>query len=337
MPRILIKLFTCCFILLQSSSVIAQTNADQLAFDDTPLSETLETPNWFKLSFLDLNESLKEAINEGKKGLIIYFGRKDCAYCKAQLEVNWGYKDIIGYTQKHFNVIAIDVRGQRMVTDFNGKTYTEKSFSSKMKTDFTPSVLFYEQQGRLALKLAGYRPPYQFRASLEYVADAHYNKESFGEYLARAEKAFSFGQPELNEHSSFKAPPYILNQKTKPLIVFFEHPTCHACDIMHGGPMSKPEIISQLEHFDVVQLDSTSNTQLTTPSGYKTTAKEWAKKLQLNFAPTLIFFDEHGKEIIRAESVLRLYRMKRLLSYISSKSYLTHPTFQNWRDTQHKL
>jgi hypothetical protein len=28
-------------------------------------------------------------------------------------------------------------------------------------------------------------PPYQFRAALEYVADAHYRRESFRDYLAR--------------------------------------------------------------------------------------------------------------------------------------------------------
>jgi len=335
MPRILTAILICYLSLLQTAFTYAGSVKDELSFDDTPLKELLDTPDWFKLSFLDLNDSLKEAIDEGKKGLIIYFGRKDCPYCKAQLEGNWGYKDIVDYTQKHFNVIAIDVRAHRMVTDFNGKTLTEKDFAAQMKTNFTPSLLFYEKQGRLALRLNGYRPPYQFRAALEYVADAHYNKESFGQYLARAEKAFSFGQDELNEHNSFKPASYLFKRKktgNKPLIIFFEQPKCHACDIMHGGPMSDPSIISQLNNFDVVQLDSTSNTKILTPSGQKTTAKKWARQLDLDFSPTLIFFDPQGKEIIRASSVLRLYRMKKLLSYILNKGYLTHPTFQSWRD-----
>ena len=148
------------FALAFSSSCLAdwqQESADSLQFDDYPLREDLETPDWFKLSFLDLQDSLDEALSEGKKGLIIYFGRKDCAYCKAQLEINWGKKDILDYTQEHFDVIAIDVRGQRTVTDFDGKTYTEKEFAARMRTDFTPSLLFYESKGRLALRLPGYR------------------------------------------------------------------------------------------------------------------------------------------------------------------------------------
>ena len=339
MPRLLSLLITYFLLFLHMTCVYASTALDDMAFDDAPLSEALEVSDWFKLSFLDLNESLKEALDDGKKGLIIYFGRKDCAYCKAQLEGNWGYKDIAIYTKKHFNVIAIDVQGQKTVTDFDGKTYTEKDFSTLMKTSFTPTLLFYKNQGKAALKLSGYRPPYQFRASLEYVADDHYRNEPFGEYLSRAESAFSFGQEELNEHASFKPASSLLNRTypaSKPLIVFFEHPRCHACDIMHGGPMSEKEIKTKLNHFDVIQLDSSSDSPIKTPSGMLTSASKWARQLQLDFSPTLIFFDENGYEIIRASSVLRLYRMKKLLAYISTKSYLTHPTFQNWHDNTSK-
>ncbi len=275
-------------------------------------------------------------MESGKRGLIIYFGRKDCAYCKALLEINWGSKDILEYTQKYFDVIAIDVRGQRTVTDFDGKTYTEKAFATRMKTNFTPSLLFYEKKSQLALRLPGYRPPYQFRAALEYVADAHYNKESYSEYLARAEEALSFGQEELNENDAFSSPPYNLDRSKKsaknPLVVFFEHKKCHACDVLHGGPLSQQAIGIKLRNMDAVQLDTKSNTPVITPAGKKTTAKKWARQLQLSFAPTLIFFDEQGKEIFRVESVIRLYRLNNVLSYVLNKGYKKYPTFQIWRE-----
>ena len=93
-------------------AIAAQDNADPLIFDDTPLKDPLSLPSWFKLSFLDLREELADARQENR-GLIIYFGRHDCAYCKALLEKNWGREDIKAYTQRYFDVIAIDVLGQR--------------------------------------------------------------------------------------------------------------------------------------------------------------------------------------------------------------------------------
>jgi len=326
-------------LLVSSQTLAAHTDTeDALIFDDTPLKEDLHLPDWFSLSFLDLQDSLDDALKEGKKGIILYFGRKDCAYCLSLLEVNWGDPAIIKFTKEHFNVIAIDVRGDRTITDFDGKIWSEKSFSSHKKTNFTPSLLFYNAKSQLALKLPGYRPKYQFRAALEYVADRHYYHETFRQYLTRAEAALSFGSEELNEHDSFLPPPHNLDRTKKspdmdirkPMVVFFEHPSCHACDILHGDTLNKPGVTKQLSSIDVVQVNTADNSPIITPSGKKTTSSEWADDLKLTFAPSLVFFDESGKEILRVESVIRLYRLNKVLRYVIGKKYKQYPTFQAW-------
>ncbi|MCW8956285.1 MAG: thioredoxin fold domain-containing protein [Gammaproteobacteria bacterium] len=309
---------------------------DILTFDDSTLKEDLQLPDWFKLSFLDIADNLEEARADGKQGIIIYFGRKDCAYCKAQLETNWGSRDIIEYTQKYFDVIAIDVRGQREVTDLDGSSYSEKQYAISQKTNFTPTLLFINLKGEQVLKLPGFRPPYQFRAALEYVADQHYIREPFGHYLSRAEQALSYGQEELNENDLFMLPPYTLDRShissKRPLLVFFEYPKCHACDVLHAGPMTQKLISDTMKQLDVVQLDTSRDTPVITPGGKKTTARAWAHELELNFAPTLIFFDEHGQEIIRVDSVIRFYRLHNVLNYVITKGYTQYPTFQLWRE-----
>ncbi|RDH83888.1 MAG: thioredoxin [endosymbiont of Galathealinum brachiosum] len=332
--------FILSLLLLINNTALAnsQDTDDALVFDDFPLKEDLHLPEWFSLSFLDLQESLDDALKEGKKGIILYFGRKDCAYCESLLEINWGDPAIIKFTQQHYNVIAIDVRGDRTVTDFNGKTWTEKNFAAHRRTNFTPSLLFYNAKAQLALKLPGYRPKYQFRAALEYVADSHYLRESFRQYLTRAEAALSFGSEELNENDTFQTPPYNLDRRkntkqssqVNPLVVLFEHGRCHACDVLHGDTLSKPEVTSQLEELDVVQLNSMDDTPVITPQGKHTTARKWADDLNLTFAPSLIFFDETGNEILRVESVIRFYRLNNVLRYVIGKEYNNYPTFQAW-------
>ena len=42
-------------------------------------------------------------------------------------------------------------------------------------------MVFYDTDGREALRLRGYYPPYRFLAALEYVADRHYGQERFRE------------------------------------------------------------------------------------------------------------------------------------------------------------
>jgi thioredoxin-related protein len=315
---------------------VEDSAAEFIEFDDRPLEQDLILPDWFKLSFLELQADLADAREAGKWGILLYFGRKDCPYCKVHLQKNWEDRGIVTYTRKHFDVIAIDVRGARQVTDYSGKVYkSEKEFAAKLRTNFTPSFLFVDVDGNAVLRLTGYHPPYQFRAALEFIADKHYLYEPLRAYIARGETIAGLEESELNDNDVFSKPPYVLGRKKipakMPLAVLFEQPTCHACNVLHAGPLRNREIVDKLKQMEVVQLDRKSNTPLVTPDGRKLTAKQWAEELGLYYSPTILFFDEKGEEILRVDSVIRLYRLNGVLEYILSKAYLEYETFQLWR------
>ena len=340
MPKALSRKFRdlLTYVMIAASATLIQAASaaqDDVGFADQPLLEPLVLPDWFKLSFLDLGDDLHDA-NTNKRGLIIYFGRHDCPYCKAQLEKNWGQPDIVAYTRAHFDVIAIDVLGNRTVIDFNGKEYTEKQYAIANQAHFTPSLFFYDNRGKLALKLTGYRPPYQFRAALEYVADHHQQEGSFRSYMARAEGAYSYGMDTLNPDPEFQPPAFLANysqhKHDKPLLIAFERGRCHACDVLHAGPLNDPQIKKLLNKVDAVQLDMWRDVPVVTPTGQHITSKAWADELGLSYAPTLIFYDSTGKEIIRVDSVVGFYRLHGVLRYIISGGYREYPNYQQWRN-----
>jgi thioredoxin-related protein len=307
-----------------------------IEFDDTPLEQDLILPSWFKLSFLELKNDIEDLKESGKQGLIVYFGQKDCPYCKMHLEKSWSDKGIVKYTQDHFDVVAIDVRGDRPVTDTTGQAFkTEKAFAVAKNTNFTPTLLFYDLNAKEVLRLSGYHPPYQFKAALEYVADKHYLRETLRTYLARAETLSGFEETELHTHPVFVSPPYAFDRSrfpaAMPLVVFFEQPTCHACDVLHAGPLKDNTIVSLLKQMEVAQLDMSLLTPVLTPAGKRSTAKAWAEELGLYYAPTIVFFTEKGEEIIRVDSVIRFYRLQNVLEYVLSKGYVEYPNFQSWR------
>ena len=308
---------------------------DVFSFDDSPLAEPLEHPAWFKDSLLFLRDDLAEAVHAGKKGIIVYFGQRRCPYCQKLMQVNFGMSDIVSYTRRNFDVIPLDIWSVQEITDVQGNTLTERELARREKTNFTPSLIFYDRDGKEALRLRGYYPPYQFRAALEYVADGHYMKEGFPDYLARGEGSFAFEPGDLNEEGFFLPPPYNLDRSRFPgqraLAVFFEQTDCHACDVLHIEPLRDPAIRELLNGFDNVQLDLWGATLVITPDGRRTTAKQWARDLGLFYAPSLVFFDEKGTEIIRVDSVVRFYRLRNVLNYITSKGYLTEPNYQRWR------
>lgn len=301
------------------SQAVDIREGDELFVDDAPLEQRVEYPPWFRLSFLNMQDELHEVTAFNKRGLIVYFGQEYCPYCKALLETNFGSRDIEQYTRNNFDVLAIDIHGQKRVTDLQGKEMSEKAFADREKVNLTPTLVFYDRDGIEALRLQGYYPPYKFRAALEFVADGHYRDEPFRDYLQRANPPMAFEMDGMNQEEFFQPPPYVLDRSKvaskQPLLVFFEQGNCHACDVLHTTPLQNEEIRKLLDNFEIVQLDVNSHTPVITPTGERTTSKRWAETLGLFYTPTLLFFDGEGRSVMRLDSVAGFYRLRKVLEY----------------------
>lgn len=288
-----------------------------------------DKPEWFKNSFLDLREDVAEAA-AAKKRVILYFYQDGCPYCKKLLETNFALRDIETKTRDNFDVIAINIWGDREVSDMQGRTVTEKQFAADRKVMFTPTLLFLDEQGAVALRVNGYYPPHRFMAALDYAASHQETKLPFRDYAQQQAPAAAQGR--LHQDDSTLAAPYALDKRPggRPLAVLFEQPDCPPCDELHQDILKRPESREQLGRFDVVVLDMWSKTPLTTPDGKTTTAAEWARALNVQYAPTLVMFMADGQEAFRTEAYLRAFHMQSALEYVSSGAYREQPNFQRY-------
>jgi len=310
------------------------TDAQPLQFEDRLLEDELVYPDWFKLSLGDLNDDIEAARASGKSGIIVYFGQKRCAYCERFMQINLADPAIENYLRQHFDVIPVDIWGIEEFTDSDGRVYSERELALRYKTNFTPSLVFYDTRGKPVYRLRGYYPPYQFRAALTYIAEGFYRVESFRDYLARAEPGLFFTSGDLIERDFFRSPPFNLNQiirSDRPLAVIFEKGSCHACELLHSGPLRQAEILNELASMNVVQLNLLEETPLITPEGEKTTARQWGKALGLFYTPTIILFSGEGQEIMRIDSVVQFYRLWGALDYVNRGVHEQGIDYQQWR------
>lgn len=287
-----------------------------------------EIPGWFKHSFLVLPEDATDAARDGKR-LLVYFGQEGCPYCAALFNANFSQPHIVDYTRKHFDAIAIDIWGNREVTDFSGKAMPEKEFAAGLKVRFTPTILFFDEKGETVLRINGYYPPHQFLAGLQYVAEKQEGRMTFPEYLARRSPPPAKGA--LHADAFFAKPPYDLSKPAggKPVAVFFEQEDCAGCDTLHRDVLSQSATRMQLRRFHVVQLDRWSDTPVVTPAGRKTTARRWADELDVAYVPSAVLFDG-GKEAIRIEAFLKGFHVQSVLDYVASGAYKTQPELQRF-------
>ncbi|MGI9319932.1 MAG: thioredoxin, partial [Thiogranum sp.] len=85
-----------------------------------------------------------------------------------------------------------------------------------------------------------------------------------------------------------------------------------------------------LKGFDVVLLDIWSKTPLQTPDGVDSTAAEWSNQLNIQYAPSMVLFDESGQEVFRREAHLKAFHTRGSMDYVLSGAYKTQPSFQRY-------
>ena len=113
-------------------------------------------------------------------------------------------------------------------------------------------------------------------------------------------------------------------------MVIFEQKQCRVCDELHGDILQREGVKSLTDMFDVVQLDMWSDTPLVTPDGKRTTAKNWADILNVQYAPSMVFFDTKGKEVFRSEAYLKSFHIQTVMNYVALEGYKEYPSFQRF-------
>ncbi|HEX9802855.1 MAG TPA: thioredoxin fold domain-containing protein [Gammaproteobacteria bacterium] len=289
----------------------------------------VQKPEWFKASFLDLREDVAEAA-EGGKRVMLYFYQDGCPYCEKLINTNFAQRDIAEKARENLDVIAINLWGDTAVTDLQGREVSEKQFARELKVQFTPTLLFLDEQGDVALRLNGYYPPHKFMAALDYVAARHEKKLTFRDYLAQRQPLAASGK--LHIEKGFLQPPYDLRRKAgdRPLLVLFEQKECPVCDEMHGEAFRRRETRELLAAFDVALLDIWDKTPLTTPDGKRMAVTEWVQERKIQYTPSMTFFDERGREVFRTEAYLRSFHLQSAMDYVASGAYKTQTEFQRF-------
>jgi len=290
-----------------------------------------EYPAWFKDGFLEFNHDVKEASKTGKR-LMIVFTQPGCPYCNALVERNLAQKDIEQKVKKNFDSIALNMWGDREVTFTDGKTYTEKSIAEALKVQFTPTVIFFNEQGEIILRLNGYIPPRRFSVALDYVIQHQEKKMAYRAYVKAHLPPGKSG--DLNKETFFMSTPISLalknGKRDKPFAVFFEQKHCPGCDVLHQKVLVDKYTRNIIKKFDTVQLDMWSNDTLVIPDGMRITARSWAKSLDIKYAPTLVIFNEQGKEIIRSEAFFKVFHTQGMFAYVLDGDYKKQPNFQRY-------
>lgn len=282
--------------------------------------QSFEMPDWFKASFLEIHNDAKEA-GEAGKHLMLYMHIENCPYCKRMLDENFFAGTNKKFIQKHFDVIDINIRGSRSVEWGSGVIYNEKELAKELKVYATPAILFVNAKGQVVYRTNGYRSPERLRNVLHYVSERQYGKMKLSNYVAQKNKA----RYPLKKHPAFEA----MTDFTRydgPLAVIFEDPSCSDCAEFHQHTLQHPDVLKEMKGLKVVRLNAWSNEAIIDPVGNKTTPRQWAQSLKMDFRPGTVLFDG-GEEVARVDGQLYHFHYKEMLRYVAKRLYFEYPTY----------
>lgn len=287
-----------------------------------------EQPAWFKVSFLDLFEDIAEAADNNKR-LMVYYYQDGCPYCKKLLEENFSQREIADKTRQYFDVVSINLWGDKEVT-VGDKTYSEKEFAEALKVQYTPTLLFFSEDNKIVFRANGYYPPEKFSALLDYVGKKQEKNLSYQDYMEKINPEPASGR--LHDEINSVASMTDLSVHDKPLLVMFEQRKCKTCDELHLDMLQRKESADLLSRFNVLVVDMWSHDLITTPKGNKMKVRDWAKQLDVKYAPSLLFFDNNGDEVFRTDAYLKAFHTQSVMEYVASGAYKTQSNFQRYID-----
>lgn len=283
-------------------------------------------PDWFKSSFLNFQDEVDDIRKSGRH-ILVFMDLNDCPYCARTLDENFRRGENTEFIRRHFDVIAVNIKGSQEVAWIDGATYTEKDFALKLKVVGTPALVFVDPDGKKVLQLNGYRTPPTLRHALEYVHARAYRTQSLAEYVEQRQKAPVYA---FRDHPRFENVTDFARY-AKPLAVIFEDRSCADCAGFHDKVLNHPDVLAELKPFRVVRLDAGATTPIVDIAGKRTTPRAWAAALNLTHRPGVVLFDE-GKEAARVEGRFYHFHFKEMLRFVSGKHYQRYDRFGAYLD-----
>ena len=136
---------------------------------------------FFEDTFGDFQAELADARAAGKKGIMIFFEADDCPFCHRMKRSILNQPDVQAYFRQYFRLFSVDIDGDLPVTNFDGKTMSQKDFAFKVhRVRATPVMLFFDLDGkRIARYTGAVGSKKEFLLLGQFIAEGHYRKTRF--------------------------------------------------------------------------------------------------------------------------------------------------------------
>lgn len=139
--------------------------------------------HFFSLNTGDFKAELADARKAGKKALFLMFEQDGCPGCIYMKHNVLNRVDVQDFYRARFVSFSINIFGAVPLSDFAGRSHTEKSYAQAAGIKGTPTFVFHDLDGKEVVRIVGaVRDVAEFMLLGEFVSSGAYKTRKFAEY-----------------------------------------------------------------------------------------------------------------------------------------------------------
>ena len=283
------------------------------------LNQPAVVPDWFKTTFLDIQEDIEEAAEAGRT-LVLFFNQEGCPYCAAMLGKNFKDERVKNIMVEKFDTIEINIWGDREVIGIDGQEMIEKDFSASLEVQFTPTMIFLDSNGKVIHRLDGF---WRLEPFLELI-------KGIGQKGASTSAVKSKGGGAWSPIKKAATGKFDFRKTNKPIALIIESPDCVECPEWRKI-LELPKTQESLILFSLVSLNSVDDPTYLDKEGKERKVSDLMKKYDSEgYFPAMFLFSKEGQLVIHKTSLLRAFHTQSLFEYVGQGFYKEMPQFQRY-------
>jgi thioredoxin-related protein len=134
------------------------------------------------LQWVSFDEGIVEARKNNKKLLVDVYTNW-CGWCKKMDENTYSDPAVGAYLKKHYVVVKLNAESEKSLR-YKDVRYTEREFAGAFGIKGFPSTIFLKSSGEPITIFPGYADATMFQNVISFIAEDHYLRMEFDEYLS---------------------------------------------------------------------------------------------------------------------------------------------------------
>ena len=128
-------------------------------------------------AFGDFQRNLQDALDQGKKGILVYFFQDQCPFCQKMQNEVFTQPIVHDFFHKYFDVYKVNIKGNQDFVGLDGEPVAQSDFAVRHRARATPTLIIFGEGGEELVRFVSNPSLEEMLALGKFVVDGAYKAD----------------------------------------------------------------------------------------------------------------------------------------------------------------